>query len=72
METRNRVYTALNPNKIHNDHELSSYTGLSIEDTRYHLSKLVEGGLINEVKKVRVKRKVYHVYETKQQRLFDD
>lgn len=72
MDTRNRVYTALNPDRIHNDHELAAYTGLSIKDTRYHLGQLVEGGLIDEVKKVRVKRKVYHVYETRQQRLFDD
>jgi len=72
METRNRVYTALNPGQIHNDHELADYTGLTIEDIRYHLSRLVEGGLIEHLRKVRVKRKVYHVYETRQQRLFND
>lgn len=72
METRNRVYIALIPSHIHNDWELAAKTDLPLQDVRYHLKKLEAGGLIDFIKEVRVKRKVYHAYKTKQQRLFND
>ncbi len=72
METRNRVFTALIPSHIHNDWEIASLTGLPVGDARYHLHRLAQGGLIEFVKRVRVKRKVFSVYMTRQQRLFND
>lgn len=71
MDTRNRVFTALQSGMIHNDHEIAAVTGLTIEDVRYRLKRLEAGGLIDFVKKERFKRKVFHVYTTKQMGLFD-
>lgn len=70
MSTENIIYTLLEPNRIYNDHEISFKSGIDLRQTRQSLSVLTRGLLVDLIKQVKVKNKVYRVYQTRQKRLF--
>lgn len=69
MEERNKIYTAMEFGRIYNDYELASLTGYPLDNVRYHIGRLKLGGLVDDATKVKIGRKVYHGYVSRQMSL---